>query len=86
MYSSAPSGYYKIQRPNGSLISVYCDLEDSNCDSNGGWMSKSGARGLILHQYNDICHSLCILCILPVSLLKYFSPRMELLITKYVDK
>ena len=36
--SSAPSGYYKIQSPNGSLISVYCDMEGSNCDGKGGWM------------------------------------------------
>ena len=35
----APSGYYKIQSPNGSLISVYCDMEGSNCDGKGGWMT-----------------------------------------------
>ena len=71
VYSSVPSGYYKIQRPNVSFISVYCDMEDSNRNGNGGWMSESGATclpGLISHQYNDICHSLYILCILPVSL------------------
>ena len=49
-YSSAPSGYYTIQAPNGSLISVYCDMVGSNCDYKGGWiwvgylnMSKSNA-------------------------------------------
>ena len=32
------SGYYKILSSNGSLISVYCDMEGSNCDGKGGWM------------------------------------------------
>ena len=32
------SGYYTIRLPNGSLISVYCDMEAINCDGNGGWM------------------------------------------------
>ena len=34
----AISGYYTIRAPNGSLISVYCDMEGSNCDGKGGWM------------------------------------------------
>ena len=34
--SFAPSGYYTILTPNGSLISVYCDMEGSNCDGKGG--------------------------------------------------
>ena len=54
---------------NGSLISVYCDMEGSNCDDKGGRMrvgyinmSESGATcppGLTLHQYNNIDHGLC---------------------------
>ena len=38
VYSTALSGYYTIQAPNGSLISVYCDMEGSNCDGKGGWI------------------------------------------------
>ena len=68
-YSSAPSGYYTIQAPNGSLISVYCDMEGSNCDRKGGWirvgylnMSEPGATcpsGLTQQQYNNIDHDVC---------------------------
>ena len=34
--SSALSGYYAIQSLNGSRITVYCYMEGSNCDNNGG--------------------------------------------------
>ena len=67
--SSAPSGYYKIQSPNGSLISVYCDMEGSNCDGKGGWMrvaylnmSEPNAicpPGVRQRQYNNIDHHVC---------------------------
>ena len=47
---SAPSGYYHICAPNGSLVQVYCDMEGTNCGGEGGWtrvayvnMSQSGA-------------------------------------------
>ena len=47
---SAPSGYYQIRVPNGSLVQVYCDMEGTNCGREGGWtrvayvnMSQSGA-------------------------------------------
>ena len=47
---SAPSGYYQIRVPNGSLVQVYCDMEGTNCGGEGGWtrvayvnMSQSGA-------------------------------------------
>ena len=47
---SAPSGYYQIRVPNGSLVQVYCDIEGTNCGGEGGWtrvayvnMSQSGA-------------------------------------------
>ena len=34
---NAVSGYYNITQSNGSIISVYCDMEGSNCDGTGGW-------------------------------------------------
>ena len=49
-FTSAPSGYYQIRVPNGSLAQVYCDMEGTNCGGEGGWMrvayvnmSQSGA-------------------------------------------
>ena len=49
-FLSAPSGYYQIRVPNGSLVQVYCDMEGTNCGAEGGWtrvayvnMSQSGA-------------------------------------------
>ena len=52
-----------IQVPNGSLISVYYDIEGSNCDGNRGWMrvgylnmSDPGATcppGITLRQFNN---------------------------------
>ena len=67
--SFVSSGYYKIQAPNGSLISVYCDMEGSNCDSKGGWMrvaylnmSEPNAKcppGVRQRQYNSIDHDVC---------------------------
>ena len=49
-FPSAPSGYYQIHAPNGSLVQVYCDMEGTNCGGEGGWtrvayvnMSQSGA-------------------------------------------
>ena len=67
--SFVPSGYYKIQAPNGSLISVYCDMEGDNCDSKGGWMrvaylnmSEPNATcpsGFTQRQYNNIDHGVC---------------------------
>ena len=65
----APSDFYKIRAFNDSLISVYCDMEGSNCDGVGGWMrvgylnmSEPGATcppGLTLRQFNNIDHDLC---------------------------
>ena len=65
----ARSNYYTVQAPNGSIISVFCDMEGSNCDNKGGWMrvgylnmSESGASrpsGLTLRQFNNIDHGLC---------------------------
>ena len=49
-FPSAPSGYYQITAPNGSLVQVYCDMEGTNCGGERGWtrvayvnMSQSGA-------------------------------------------
>ena len=49
-FPSAPSGYYQIRVPNGSLVQVYCDMEGTKCGGEGGWtrvayvnMSQSGA-------------------------------------------
>ena len=49
-FPSAPSGYYQIRVPNGSLVQIYCDMEGINCGGEGGWtrvayvnMSQSGA-------------------------------------------
>ena len=63
------SGYYTILSPNGSLISVYCNMEGTNCDGDGGWMrigylnmSKPGTScpsGLTLRQFNNTDHRFC---------------------------
>ena len=66
---SASSGYYDVNLSNGSVITVYCDMDGNNCDGEGGWirvaqlnMSEPGATcppGLTLQNYNNIDHSLC---------------------------
>ena len=66
---SASSGYYGVNLSNGSVITVYCDMDGNNCDGEGGWirvvqlnMSEPGATcppGLTLQNYNNIDHSLC---------------------------
>ena len=66
---SASSGYYDINLSNGSVVTVYCDMDGNNCDGEGGWirvaqlnMSEPGATcppGLTLQNYNNIDHSLC---------------------------
>ena len=33
---SAPSGYYQIHAPNGSVVKIYCDMEGTNCGGEGG--------------------------------------------------
>ena len=37
-YPNTTSGYYKIDQPDGSTASVYCDMEGVNCDGEGGWV------------------------------------------------
>ena len=66
---SASSGYYDINLSNGSVVTVYCDMDGNNCDGEGGWirvaqlnMSEPGATcppGLTLQNYSNIDHSLC---------------------------
>ena len=63
--SSAPSGYYMIRAANGSLISVYCDMEGSNCDGKGGWMR---AGYLNMSEPNATC---------PHGLNSYFFPNIS---------
>ena len=44
-FPNATSGYYNITHSNGSIVSVYCDMEGSNCDGNGGWMRVGYING-----------------------------------------
>ena len=37
-FPSAPSGYYQIHAANGSAVQVYCDMEGTNCEEEGGWL------------------------------------------------
>ena len=65
---SALSGYYTIPASNGSLITVYCDME-GQCDGKGGWMrvgyinmSEPGnncPNGLNPYNYTNINYPLC---------------------------
>ena len=66
---SASSGYYNIQVANGSVISVYCDMEGSHCDGEGGWtrvaylnMTEPGAvcpQGLVQKKFSQLPHDVC---------------------------
>ena len=57
---AASSGYYNITLSNGSRVEVYCDMEGSHCDGEGGWtrvafvnMSVPGSScppGLVQHD------------------------------------
>ena len=63
VYPTAPSGYYNITLSNGSQVEVYCDMEGSDCDGEGGWtrvafvnMSKPGSfcpPGLVQYYISD---------------------------------
>ena len=58
--------YYNIILTNGSIVTVYCDMEGINCDEEGGWtrvayidMTKSGTTcpsGLTQTGYININH------------------------------
>ena len=61
------SGYYNLTLNNGSIVSVYCDMEGSNCNGTGGWMrigyvnmtepNATCPQGL--HQYTIEGKTLC---------------------------
>ena len=36
-YPSVPSSYYNITSINGGTVLVYCDMEGTNCEGEGGW-------------------------------------------------
>ena len=68
-YPSAVSDYYNIILYNGSVVSVYCDMEGDKCDGEGGWtrigylnMTQPNATcptGLTPLQFANIDHVLC---------------------------
>ena len=37
VYPTAPSGYYNITLSNRCQVEIYCDMEGSHCDGEGGW-------------------------------------------------
>ena len=63
-YPNATSGYYNLTITNGSIITLYCDMEGNNCGEEGGWtrigfvnMSEPGTTcptGLTEGQYDNI--------------------------------
>ena len=63
------SGYYNIILTNGSIVTVYCDMEGMNCDEEGGWtrvaylnMTEPGTTcpsGLTQTGYININHDVC---------------------------
>ena len=69
LQSSPASGYYNIQLDNGTVVSVYCDMEGTNCDGEGGWtrivrlnMTEPNASclaGLMQMDYDNIDHAVC---------------------------
>ena len=69
VYPSTTSGYYNITLTNGSIVTVYCDMEGINCDEEGGWtrvaylnMTEPGTTcpsGLTQRGYSNINHDVC---------------------------
>ena len=63
-YPNAISGYYNLTITNGSISSIYCDMEGNNCGEEQGWtrigfvnMSEPGTTcptGLTEGQYDNI--------------------------------
>ena len=63
------SGYYNITLTNGSIVTVYCDMEGMNCEEEGGWtrvaylnMTEPGTTcpsGLTQTGYININHDVC---------------------------
>ena len=69
VFPSAISGCYNITLTNGSIVTVYCDMEGINCDEEGGWtrvadlnMTEPGTTclsGLTQRGYSNINHDVC---------------------------
>ena len=69
VYPSATSGYYNITLTNGSIVTIYCDMEGMNCDEEGGWtrvaylnMTEPGTTcpsGLTQTGYVNVSHGVC---------------------------
>ena len=49
----AVSGYYNITLNNGSIASVYCDMEGDNCDGEGGWMRVADINMTLPNTYKS---------------------------------
>ena len=68
-YPDFKSGSYNIILTNGSIVTVYCDMEGMNCDEEGGWtrvayvnMTEPGTTcpsGLTQTGYININHDVC---------------------------
>ena len=66
---SLQSGYYNIILTNGSIDTIYCDMDGSYCDGKGGWtrvaylnMTEPGSTcppGLSLQLHSNINHGVC---------------------------
>ena len=62
-YPTAPSGYYNIRLSNGTITTVYCDM-DLNCNGTRGWMrvgylnmtdpNEQCPPGLLLYEENGV--------------------------------
>ena len=69
VYPSATSGYYNITLTDGSIVTVYCNMEGINCDEKGRWtrvaylnMTEPGTTcpsGLTQTGYININHDVC---------------------------
>ena len=45
---SASSGYYDVNLSNGSVVTVYCDMDGNNCDGEGGWIRVALTRSMLM--------------------------------------
>ena len=62
-------GYYKIKLDNDTTVSVYCGMQGTNCDGEGGWtrivrlnMTEPNAScptGLMQMDYDNIDYDVC---------------------------
>lgn len=66
------NGYYTIQKPDGSLVRVYCHMTTDKCAGSGGWMRvgffntnstdadlKKCPSPLVVKTYDSLSYSLC---------------------------